>query len=244
MPSAPGWKPFALLTSKDKTVITQVVKADPKPDGKWPDLYGWQEKPNRTAVVCRYVHGITGYRAAERMWLLRGGHGFPFQVQHDGGIWLRFRHPSVGWVRIPFQAGQTWGASDVVKHQAGPLAGTAPPNLTWDQGQTVHDGTWYRLCGVPFKPDGPSKSPAGVRHPNIPARIKIIRGGQIKGRIDISHLGRVGMVRSGRPMYGRLEPEGIGVIHLPVGPHLLVGFAVGPVGGPQRHMLYTRGLEK
>lgn len=233
----PGFRDYMTLTADDQRYITQQVQPDPEST----DLYMTQSYDNTAGgediIITRFVAG----QSVGTMTVLGGGHGDLFYVYP--GQTCVFRHGGASastevsgtWVGIPFTAGRTVTAAQALTYTVAAPARSSLDRRAWCQGDAGYAGKWYRLYGTPYTTSGSTVSPG------LPGKIEVVTATAVTSTIDVSMLGRVGMVKTNPPIGNRLEPEGIAVINVDGWPHLLVGVTVYSSGNYQ-HKLFVYPL--
>lgn len=176
------------------------------------------------------------------------GHAGNLAVERSGTTdYLRFEYyvsnTSTGkvtdkqWVRIPYTDGRVWTEAEVLAYPSSrpdyPLSIKKTP---WFQAYTLpYAGKGYLLYGCPYNNSGPSNGKKGY-----PGRIDITEGTKVVGSIDISKLGRGA---DGKPLRGRLEPEGITIFRFNGLAHLVVSIVTGGYASGMRIQMWRMPIE-
>lgn len=216
--SIDGWAELVRLVPADVSLVPQHAAL-----GESGDWYLTQGKdsghPFQDLTITRF--DPSGRRLGA-MLVVEGGHGDRLVMRGDDvGVYIQGF-----WCWLPWTRGRTWRTGDTIRHRSNRRRLSLPARA-WCQGEVDLGDTWLRLYGVPFKPEGPSRNPRGLRNPNIPAFIEVIENLRVVRTIKLGHLARE---KNGQPIGGRLEPEGLAQGRVDGQPWILAGFAIGRIG--------------
>lgn len=196
-------------------------------------IFTIQHDTNDNMQISRF-NGDTG-AYMDNMVVTAGGHYGLMYVDWDGtNSFIRFEHESLkSWVRLQYTVAKTWttAQASAFKIATPKYSSAGVKNPVWFQSETIYEGKFYRLAGSP-----------STTKPYIPGRIEVITGKRIESKIDLSHVGRVGNVKTGAAVGGRAEPVGISVFNNDGWPFLMIGTAINTSTSGYQLRLYRYAL--